>query len=206
MNSKILNIIVLVSGRGSNLQALIDGIQAGHLISKVTAVLSNKDSVQALERAQKAGIACLVVPSKGKPKELFQEELLAAVSNLEPDLIVLAGFMKILSPAFIKRFENQIINIHPALLPAFPGLNAQKQALDAGVKTTGCTVHFVDEGCDTGPVILQKTEDILDSDTEETLSARLLKKEHTALVEAVKLIEENKVVLQGRQTLLRNEP
>lgn len=198
-------IVVLVSGRGSNLQALIDAIQDGHLNSQVKMVISNKEGVLALERAQKVGISTLVVESKAKSKDQFQDELLAAVMEQNPDLIILAGFMRLLSPAFIQRYKNKIINIHPALLPAFPGLHAQKQALEAGVKVTGCTVHYVDEGCDSGPIILQRTEEILDTDDEETLSSRLLHKEHDTLVEAVKLIEENKVVLQGRKTLLRNK-
>lgn len=200
-----LNIVVLVSGRGSNLQALIDAIQAKKIQSQIKMVISNKAGVQALERAESASIPYQVVLSKGNYKQAFQTQLLTTVKELNPDLIVLAGFMKILSPEFIKTFENQIINIHPALLPAFPGLNAQEQAMEAGVKVTGCTVHFVDEGCDTGPIILQKTEDVLDDDDSASLSRRLLKKEHASLVEAVKLIEENKVVLQGRKTLLRKE-
>lgn len=180
-------IVVLVSGRGSNLQALIDAQTKNQIQSHISLVISNKPNAFALERAQKAGIRTLVITDQNR-KTLFKN-LLQTLKNENPDWIVLAGFMKILPPEFIQTFPQKIINIHPSLLPDFKGLNAQKQALEAGVSQTGCTVHFVDEGCDTGPIILQKTEAILPNDTVESLSARLLQKEHACLVEALQLLE-----------------
>lgn len=202
--AQALRLVVLVSGRGSNLQAIIDANSSGALQSFVAGVISNKEDAFALERAANANIPTLVVTSKGKKSDVFFSELIAAADSFKPDFIVLAGFMKILPASFVRHYQDRIINIHPSLLPKFPGLNAQKQALDAKAQTTGCTVHFVDEGCDTGPIILQKEENILDSDTEETLSKRLLHKEHACLIEALQLIETKKVVLQGKKTLLRN--
>lgn len=195
-------IVVLVSGRGSNLQALIDAHGAGKIRSRVIAVVSNKPGVFALERAGQAGIATLVVPSKGVAKAEYDRTLLQTVSDLDPDLVVLAGYMKILDAGFVRAFFGRLINIHPSLLPAFPGLDAQRQALEAGALLTGCTVHFVDEGCDTGPVILQNSIAIEPNDTVESLSARLLPVEHATLVEAVRLIEDDKVIAPGKQTLV----
>lgn len=190
LSRKNLHIVVLVSGRGSNLQAIIDAEHTQKINSKISLVISNQPNALALEKAQKAGIATLAIPSKNKSATVFQSELLIALKKQKPDLIVLAGFMKILSKEVVSAFRGKIINIHPSLLPKFPGLNAQQQALDAGAKTTGCTVHFVDEGCDTGPIILQKTENILPDDDFESLDKRLLKKGHEALIEAIKRIEE----------------
>lgn len=201
--SKSLHIAVLVSGRGSNLQAIIDAARTQKINSKIDLVISNQPNAPGLEKAQKAGIATLVIASKNKPNAFFQSELLTALKKQNPDLIVLAGFMKILSREVVSAFRGKIINIHPSLLPDFPGLNAQQQALDAGAKTTGCTVHFVDEGCDTGPIILQKIENILPDDDFESLDERLLKKCHGAMIEAIKLIEENKVNLQNNKILIR---
>lgn len=200
-----LRLVVLVSGYGSNLKALIRAQHAGFIKSKITAVVCNNPEAFALSRAIKAAIPTLVVPSSGVRKDDFQANLEAKVAELAPDLIVLAGFMQMLSKSFIARFKDRIINIHPSLLPAFPGINAQQQAINAGVKVTGCTVHFVDEGCDTGPIILQKPIEVEDSDTAETLGKRLLVKEHQALVEVVKLLEEHKVILQGSKTLVRSD-
>jgi phosphoribosylglycinamide formyltransferase 1 len=186
-----LNIVVLVSGRGTNLQALIDASHQQKIMSKVTCVVSNKADAYALERAKQASILTKTIPSVGLAKEDFQSRLLQTVKSLNPGLIVLAGFMRILNKDFVATFAGKIINIHPSLLPKYPGLNAHQQALDAGEAITGCTVHYVDEGCDTGPIILQKTEAIIPDDTEETLSGRLLLKEHEALIEAIQLIENN---------------
>lgn len=198
-----LSIAVLVSGRGTNLQSLLDAQAAGVIHSRIVSVISNRENAQALERAKKVGVSTQCIPSRGKSNQDFFLELGKALQEINPDLIVLAGFMKILPADLIQSYTGQIINIHPSLLPLFPGLNAQEQALNAGVKVTGCTVHFVDVGCDTGPIILQKTEPIFDNDTVATLSKRLLAKEHAALVEAVTLIENDKVILQGHRTLLR---
>lgn len=197
------DVVVLVSGYGTNLQALIRASHAHLIKSRIKCVISNNPDAFALFRAQKAGITTAVVPSKNIPRAQFQSQLMDAVEAQNPDLIVLAGFMVILSAGFVSHFKNRIINIHPSLLPAFPGLNAQNQAIEYGAKITGCTVHFVDEGCDTGPIILQKSIAVEDGDTTETLTKRLLSVEHQALVEAVRLIEEDKVILQGRKTLLR---
>ena len=182
-------IVVLVSGRGSNLQALIDAKNAGIIASDIALVISNKENAYALERAKAVGIPTQVIVSKNQDNKTFFAQVLSAVQQQNPDWIVLAGFMKILPKDFVQAFQNRIINIHPSLLPQFPGLEAQKQALAAGVKETGCTVHFVDEGCDTGPIILQKRLSIFASDTADTLSTRLLPLEHTCLVEAVQLLE-----------------
>lgn len=184
-----LRLVVLVSGRGTNLQAILTAIQNQKLKSQIVQVISNVPGAPALEHAQKAGIPALVIESKNRSKTDFFNEVLQSCLKAKPDLIVLAGFMKILPPEFIKEFPKKIINIHPSLLPDFPGLNAQEQALRAGVKITGCTVHYVDEGCDTGPIILQKTEPILPGDTSESLSGRLLVQEHAALIEALSLLE-----------------
>ncbi len=193
---------MLVSGRGSNLQALIEASASGRLKSQIKAVLSNKADAFALERAKAAGIPTQVIPNRGVTRSDFEAALGLALEALSPDLIVLAGFMLILPPDIIAAWQNKIINIHPALLPSFPGLHAQKQALDYGVKITGCTAHLVDAGCDTGPVLVQKTLSILDSDTEETLSAKLLPLEHEALIDAVSLLENQKILVRERRTLL----
>jgi phosphoribosylglycinamide formyltransferase-1 len=195
-----LRLVVLVSGRGSNLQALLDAQKTGSLESRVVKVVSNKAQAPALERAANAGVPTAVIPSVGKSSNDFFTELRACVDAANPDLVVLAGFMKILPADFVDAFAGRIVNIHPSLLPRFPGLNAQKQALDAGVKTTGCTVHFVDHGCDTGPVILQKIIDVLPGDTEESLSSRLLSVEHAALVEAIRRIETGKCAAPSVET------
>ena len=189
-------IVVLVSGRGSNLQALLDAERDGKITSTITAVISNRADAKALARAEAAGVKTVVVASRNRPAADFFKELYTTLKQHNPDLIVLAGFMKILPAEIVQVFQNRIINIHPSLLPAFPGLNAQQQALAAGATNTGCTVHFVDAGCDTGPIILQKRVPILANDTVDTLSARLIVQEHAALVEAIQLLENNKVVLQ----------
>jgi phosphoribosylglycinamide formyltransferase-1 len=189
---KILNIVVLVSGRGSNLQAIIDSIESGKLPAEILCVISDKPGAFGLERAKKHGIEAIAIDYKKFPnKDEYEKELLRVLKDKNPDLICLAGYMRIVGKELISAFRNKIINIHPALLPAFPGLNAQKQALDHGAKISGCTVHFVDEGCDTGPVILQKTVPVLDGDTEETLSARILEEEHKAYPEAIRLISKD---------------
>lgn len=184
-----LHLVVLVSGRGSNLGALIRANQDGKIQSQIKAVISNRADALALTKAKNAGIPTRTILSKNVPTEKFSQELLQTITSFQPDLIVLAGFMKILAPSLIQAYAGKIINIHPSLLPAFPGLHAQKQALVAHAQISGCTVHFVDEGCDTGPIILQKTVPIFDNDTEETLSQRILIQEHAALVESIILLE-----------------
>lgn len=190
---------VLVSGRGSNLQAILDRIADGYLPLDIKIVISDKADAYALERAAKAGITALVVSRKEcSSKEEFEDKIHAALMEAGCELVILAGFMRILSGTFVNKWQHKIINIHPALLPSFPGLDAQGQALNYGVKFSGCTVHFVDEGTDSGPIILQKVVPVLDDDTEETLAARILEQEHIAMPEALKLWAENKLVIDGR--------
>lgn len=190
---------VLVSGRGSNLQAILDRIADGYLPLDIKIVISDKADAYALERAAKAGITALVVSRKEcSSKEEFEDKIHAALVEAGCELVILAGFMRILSGTFVNKWQHKIINIHPALLPSFPGLDAQGQALNYGVKFSGCTVHFVDEGTDSGPIILQKVVPVLDDDTEETLAARILEQEHIAMPEALKLWAENKLVIDGR--------
>lgn len=191
---------VVVSGRGSNLQSIIDHIAEGKLNIEIAVVVSDHKEAFALERAAKAGIPTAVVERKGcKDKAEFEDKIDAALREAGAEVVVLAGFMRILTGHFISRWEHKIINIHPALLPSFKGLDAQGQAVDYGVKVAGCTVHFVDEGTDTGPIILQKVVPVLDDDTEETLAARILKEEHKALPEAIQLWADGKLTIKGRK-------
>lgn len=192
---------VVVSGRGSNLQSIIDHIAEGKLNNvEIAVVVSDHKEAFALERAAKAGIPTAVVERKGcKDKEEFEDKIDAALREAGAEVVILAGFMRILTGHFISRWEHKIINIHPALLPSFKGLDAQGQAVDYGVKVAGCTVHFVDEGTDTGPIILQKVVPVLDDDTEETLAARILKEEHKALPEAIQLWADGKLTIKGRK-------
>ena len=191
---------VVVSGRGSNLQSIIDHIAEGKLNVEIAVVVSDHKEAFALERAAKAGIPTAVVERKGcKDKAEFEDKIDAALREAGAEVVVLAGFMRILTGHFISRWEHKIINIHPALLPSFKGLDAQGQAVDYGVKVAGCTVHFVDEGTDTGPIILQKAVPVFDDDTEETLAARILKEEHKALPEAIQLWADGKLTIKGRK-------
>ena len=191
---------VVVSGRGSNLQSIIDHIAKGKLNVEIAVVVSDHKEAFALERAAKAGIPTAVVERKGcKDKAEFEDKIDAALRKAGAEVVVLAGFMRILTGHFISRWEHKIINIHPALLPSFKGLDAQGQAVDYGVKVAGCTVHFVDEGTDTGPIILQKVVPVLDDDTEETLAARILVEEHKALPEAIQLWADGKLTIKGRK-------
>lgn len=194
---------VLVSGRGSNLQAILDLIAAGELPLEVAVVISDKKDAYALERAKKAGIAqAAVVRKECADKEEFERKLDETLRSHEVELVVLAGFMRILGKGFVSKWQQRIINIHPALLPSFPGLDAQGQALRYGAKVTGCTVHFVDEGMDTGPIILQKVVPVLDNDTDETLSARILEQEHKAMPEALQLWAQGKLTIIGRKVIV----
>ena len=192
---------VVVSGRGSNLQSIIDHIAEGKLKNvEIAVVVSDHKEAFALERAAKAGIPTAVVERKGcKDKAEFEDKIDAALREAGAEVVILAGFMRILTGHFISRWENKIINIHPALLPSFKGVDAQGQAVDYGVKIAGCTVHFVDEGTDTGPIILQKAVPVFDDDTEETLAARILIEEHKALPEAIQLWADGKLTIKGRK-------
>lgn len=194
---------VVVSGRGSNLQSIIDHIAEGKLNVEIAVVVSDHKDAFALERAAKAGIPSVAVERRDcKDKAEFEDRIDAALRAAGAEAVVLAGFMRILTGRFISRWEHKIINIHPALLPSFKGLDAQGQALDYGVKIAGCTVHFVDEGTDTGPIILQKAVPVLDDDTEETLAARILEEEHKALPEAIQLWAEGKLTIKGRKVFV----
>jgi len=196
----MLRIGVLVSGRGSNLQAIIDAIGSKKLKAEIAVVISNVPGVEALERAKKHGIKTAVVNSKDfNDKALYEKEIIKILETNKVDLVCLAGYMKLLSPGFVKHFKGSIMNIHPALLPAFPGLHVQKKALEQGVKFSGCTVHFVDDGCDTGPIIIQAVVPVLDDDTEDSLSARILEQEHKIYPEAIKLYSEGKLKIEGRR-------
>ena len=178
------SLVVLVSGRGSNLQAIIDAISSGQLDAKISHVFSNREDAYAITRCKNHKIPCSVIPSKNNDQ--FFLTLNEQIQMLNPDLIVLAGFMKILPPSFVQNFERKMINIHPSLLPKYKGLHAQKQALEANEPITGCTVHYVDEGCDTGEILNQMSLPILKDDTVETLSARLIKIEHECLIKTLK--------------------
>lgn len=201
-----LRIGVLVSGRGSNLQAIIDAVQAGWLPVEIGVVISDKPEAYALERARRADIPAVVIERGSfESRGAFEQAMLAALETYGVELIALAGFMRILSGHFTARYAQRVINIHPALLPAFPGLHAQAQALNYGVKVTGCTVHFVDEGMDTGPIILQAAVPVEDDDTEETLSQRILTQEHRIYPLALQLLAEGRVKVEGRQVRITRE-
>jgi phosphoribosylglycinamide formyltransferase-1 len=200
---KILPIGVLVSGRGSNLQAILDAIDKGILSAEVKIVISNNADSQAIVRAKERSIPTEILLDKGfSSRSEYDKNLINALTNNGVELVVLAGFMRIMSKDFIKAFPMKIMNIHPALLPSFPGLNVQKKALEYGVKFSGCTVHFVDEGVDTGPIIIQAAVPIYNDDTEETLSERILKEEHKIYPMAVQLFAEGKLKVEGRRVLV----
>lgn len=203
MNKKKIG--VLVSGRGSNLQAIMDRIADGYLPLDIKIVISDKADALALKRAEAAGILTAVVSRKDcASKEEFENKIHQSLTEAGCELVVLAGFMRILSGNFVNKWPVKIVNIHPALLPSFPGLDAQGQAVNYGVKISGCTVHFVDEGTDSGPIILQKAVPVLDDDTEETLAARILEQEHKAMPEALKLWAEGKLLVEGRRVKVLN--
>lgn len=181
-----MRLVVMASGRGSNLQAILDAIASRRLDAEVAAVVSDQEGAAALDRAERAGVRGIVVRRSdfGSRRE-WDRALGNTVEGLKPDLVVLAGFMRILKPEFLDRLPGKVINIHPSLLPSFPGLEAQKQALDYGVKYSGCTVHYVDEGCDSGPIIDQRVVQVLPDDDVESLSDRILKQEHELLVDVL---------------------
>lgn len=196
---------VLVSGRGSNLQAIIDRIADGYLPLEIAVVISDFDDAYALERAKAAGIKTVPVVRKTcASKEEFETKIIAALEAADVELVVLAGFMRILSADFVNHFKDHIINIHPAILPSFPGLHGQKQANDYGVKVAGCTVHFVDAGTDSGPIIIQKVVPAYYEDDEDTLAARILVEEHKAMPEALKLWAEDKLEVIGRKVKVKH--
>jgi phosphoribosylglycinamide formyltransferase-1 len=191
----------LLSGRGSNFAALADACARGEVPAEIVVVVSNKADAPGLERARERGIATVVVPAKGKAREEHEREVIAALEAAGAEWICLAGYMRLLSPEFVGRFPSRIVNIHPALLPAFPGLDAQHQAWAYGAKVSGCTVHLVDAGCDTGPIVLQRTVPVLDRDTAETLAARILEEEHVAYAAALRMLLTRPWRLDGRRVV-----
>lgn len=192
---------LLLSGRGSNFEAIADAIAAGRLKAEIAIVISNRADAPGLESARRRGLNALLIPSKGRVREEHDAEVVKALKDARVDLVCLAGYMRLLSAGFIRAFPDRIVNIHPSLLPAFPGMEAQKQALDYGVKVTGCTVHFVDEHLDHGPIILQKTVPVKEDDGIHTLSARILEQEHQAYSEAIGLVLSGEVEVQERKVV-----
>jgi len=200
----ILRIGVLASGRGSNFQSIIDEIESDRLKAEIVLLITDNPSAFAIERARKHGVEYLVVQPKEYPsKDDYFVRIADALKKKNVELVVLAGFMRIVGKPVIGAFPNRIMNIHPALLPSFPGLHGQKQAVDYGAKISGCTVHFVDEGMDTGPIIIQAAVPVFQSDTEETLSERILKYEHRIYPEAIRLFSEGKIKVEGRKVRIK---
>ncbi|MDO9585584.1 MAG: phosphoribosylglycinamide formyltransferase [Syntrophales bacterium] len=200
---KKVNIGVLVSGSGSNLQAIIDRIEQGRLPAEIKIVISNNPDAYALKRCSKHGIPTRVASHLDfRKREDFDGQMASILKSYDVELVVLAGFMRVLTPAFLRAFPMKVMNIHPALLPAFPGTHVQQKALEYGVKFSGCTVHFVDEGVDTGPIIIQAVVPVYDGDTADSLSARILKEEHRIYPQAIQLYAEGKLKIKGRKVLI----
>ena len=205
MSGALKSIGVLVSGRGSNLQALVDAARRGELGGEVGVVVSNVETALALERARTAGIPAVFRDHRGKKREDFDGEIVEILRAHHVDLVCLAGFMRLLSPVFIRAFPGRILNIHPALLPAFPGLDAQRQAWEHGAKVSGATVHIVDEGLDSGPIVAQEAVAVLSSDTPESLAARILEVEHCLYPRAVRIMLESRCRVEGRRVIVEGE-
>ena len=194
------NLGILLSGRGSNFEAIAKNVAAGRIPNaRISVVISNRADAGGLQTAQRLGITTLVIPSKGKEREAHDREVVEALQRHNTDLVCLAGYMRLLSPWFVRQFPHRILNIHPSLLPAFPGLEAQEQAFAYGVKVSGCTVHFVDEELDHGPIIVQKTVPVLATDDEHSLAARILEQEHIAYSEAINVVLDGKFTVSGRR-------
>jgi phosphoribosylglycinamide formyltransferase 1 len=197
---------VLISGRGSNFEALADSVAAGRIPNaEIGIVLSNREDAPGILRARERKIPARVIPSKGLEREAYDKLIMAALGEAKIDLVCLAGYMRLLSPQFVAAYRNRILNIHPSLLPSFPGLEAQRQALEHGAKFSGCTVHFVDETLDAGPIILQAVVPIEDFDTPESLSERILREEHRIYSEAVRIVLEGRYRVEGRRVLITPE-
>jgi phosphoribosylglycinamide formyltransferase-1 len=195
---------ILISGRGSNFEAIADSIQAGRLDAEIAIVISNRADAPGLDAARRRGLNAKLILSKGRVREEHDREVIAALKQANVDLVCLAGYMRLLSPEFVRAFPNRILNVHPSLLPAFPGLDAQRQALEYGARVSGCTVHIVDEHLDHGPIIVQKTVPVLENDDEHTLSERILEQEHIAYTEAIRLMLSGEVEVQGRRVVRKN--
>lgn len=198
------NLGILLSGRGSNFEAIARNVEGGRIPAKIAVVVSNREEAPGLERAREMRLNARFIPSQGKDREAYDREVVATLREFQVDLVCLAGFMRILSPYFIREFPGRILNIHPAILPAFPGADAQKQALEYGAKISGCTVHIVDEGVDTGPIVCQAAVPVVDGDTAETLSARILKEEHRIYTEAICLLLDDRVRIEGRRVVAKS--
>ncbi len=190
---------ILISGRGSNFEAISNSIARGKLDAEIAVVIANRAAAQGLEIARVRGIPLRIIPSQGMDREAYDKLLIEELRLHEVELVCLAGFMRLLSANFVRAFPQRVLNIHPSLLPAFPGLDAQRQALDHGVRITGCTVHFVDEFLDSGPIVIQSAVPVLDTDTHQSLSARILAQEHVIYSQAIQLISEGRVEVEGRR-------
>jgi phosphoribosylglycinamide formyltransferase-1 len=198
---------ILLSGRGSNFLAITDSIDAGRIPdSRISVVISNKLDAPGITTARERGLNALVIPSKGKSREEHDREVVSVLKQHNVDLVCLAGYMRLLSPCFVQQFPRRILNIHPSLLPAFPGLEAQEQALAYGVKVSGCTVHFVDEELDHGPIIVQKTVSVMESDDEHSLAVRILEQEHIAYTEAINIVLGGRSEVLGRRLIVSQKP
>jgi phosphoribosylglycinamide formyltransferase-1 len=196
---------VLLSGRGSNFDALAASVAAGRIPNaEISIVVSNRETAQGIEKARARGIEARVIPSKGLERDAYDRLVVAALREKNVDLVCLAGYMRLLSPYFVKEFPQRILNIHPSLLPAFPGLESQRQALEHGAKFSGCTVHFVDENLDAGPIVMQAVVAIEDRDTPEALSERILREEHRIYTEAVRIVLEGRFRIEGRRVLVNS--
>jgi phosphoribosylglycinamide formyltransferase-1 len=203
--AELLKLGVLISGSGSNLQSIIDNIEKGALKAAIKIVISNNPRAFGITRAQKHGLPVAVIKHEAfKTRDNFDAELIRILNSHEVDLVVLAGFMRILTPDFLKAFPKKIINIHPALLPSFPGIHGQKKAFEYGVKFSGCTVHFVDEGIDSGPIIIQSVVPVFEDDTEESLAGRILKEEHRIYPQAIQFFAAGRIKISGRKVRIKD--
>lgn len=197
------NLGILLSGRGSNFEAIARSVAAGSIPARITVVISNRPDAAGLSRARALGLNAQLIASAGTARDAFDRKVAAALKEFQADYVCLAGFMRLLGADFVREFSGRILNIHPSLLPAFPGVDAQKQALEYGVKFAGCTVHLVDEGADTGPIIQQAVVPVRENDSVETLSARILEQEHRIYPEALKLLLDGRIVVEGRRVRIR---
>ena len=194
---------ILLSGRGTNFAAIAESVKQGRILAEITIVISNRAEAPGIEHARKLGLDARVIISKGRVREEHDADVVAALNEKQVDLICMAGYMRLLSPLFIRAFPNRILNIHPSLLPSFPGLDAQKQAIEHGVKVSGCTVHFVDEDLDHGAIIVQRAVPVLDTDDDHSLAARILVQEHLAYTEAINIVLRGNYEIAGRRVVER---
>lgn len=193
---------ILLSGRGSNFEAIARNVASGAIDAEIAVVIANRPEAKGLETARKLGLTALSLPSKGLDREVYDRQVVAELKKRQVDLVCLAGYMRLLSAYFVREFPQRILNIHPALLPSFPGLDAQHQAIDHGVKVSGCTVHFVDENLDSGPILVQAVVPVLNDDNADTLSARILEQEHRIYSEAINIVLSGKYHIEGRRVVL----